>query len=104
MNGLVNSIERRAERMPFDAEIELRRTRGMRYRVTVRDFSPQGCSLNLVDRVQLDEVIWIKFPSLESLEADVCWTRDFVAGVEFRKPLHPSVFAMNLGRQKSPKR
>ena len=64
-----------------------------------RDLSPQGCSLNLVDRVELDEIIWIKFLGLESLEADVCWTKDFVAGVEFKKPLHPSVFAMILDRQ-----
>lgn len=95
---------RRHERVPLEAEIELRRTRAGRYNVTIRDCSPSGCAINLIDRVQLDEVIWIKFPSLESLEADVCWTRDFVAGVEFRKPLHPSVFAMILGRQKSPKR
>ncbi len=99
MTGKAKSIERRAERKPFDAEIELRRTRGMKYRVTVRDLSPQGCSINLVDRVELDEIIWIKFPGLESLEADVCWTKDFVAGVEFRRPLHPSVFALILDRK-----
>jgi hypothetical protein len=99
MTGKAKSIERCAERKPFGAEIELRRTRGMKYRVTVRDLSPQGCSINLVDRVQLDEIIWIKFSGLESLEADVCWTKDFIAGVEFRKFLHPSVFAMILDRQ-----
>jgi hypothetical protein len=99
MTGKAESVARRAERMPFGAEIELRRTRGMKYRVTVRNFSPQGCSLNLVDRVELDEIIWIKFAGLESLEADVCWTQDFVAGVEFRKPLHASVFAMILDRK-----
>ena len=85
---------RKAERVPFDAEIELRRTRGLKYRVNVRDFSPEGCSINLVDRVELDEIIWIKLPGLASLEADVCWTKDFVAGVKFTTPLHPSVFAM----------
>ena len=99
MTDKADSIERRAKRKPFGAEIELRRMRGVKYHVTVRDLSPQGCSLNLVDRVELDEIIWIKFLGLESLEADVCWTKDFVAGVEFKKPLHPSVFAMILDRQ-----
>ncbi len=101
MNKDMKPIERRTARLPFDAEIDLRRSRGMKYQVTVRDFSPEGCSINLVDRVELDEIIWIKLPGLESLEADVCWTRDFVAGVQFRTPLHPSVFAMLLERQKA---
>ena len=93
-------IQRRAERLPFSAEIELRRrTRSLKYRVTIRDFSPAGASLNLVDRVELGEIIWIKLDGLESIEANVRWTRDFVAGVKFAKPLHPSVFAMLIERQ-----
>lgn len=91
---------RRHERVPLEAEIELRRTRAGRYNVTIRDCSPSGCAINLIDRVQLDEVIWIKFPGLESLEAYVCWTEGFVAGVEFLKPLHPAVFANLVERQR----
>ncbi|WP_394999616.1 PilZ domain-containing protein [Sphingomonas sp.] len=98
MTDKAESIERRAEREPFGAEIELRRTRGMKYHVTVRDCSPEGCCINLVDRVGLDEVIWVKLPGLESLEAYVCWTKGFVAGLEFAKPLHPAVFQMLLQR------
>jgi hypothetical protein len=92
-------IERRAERLPFEAEIEIRRARSIKYRATIRDFSPEGASLNLVDRVEIDETIWIKFVGLENLESSVRWTHDFVAGVKFARPLHPSVFARLLERQ-----
>ena len=91
-------LPRRAERSPLSAEIELRRSFNGKYQVTVRDCSPQGCCINLVDRVALDETLWIKLPGLESIEAYVCWTRDFVAGVEFIKPLHPAVFDLLMAR------
>ena len=91
-------IARQSPRVSFPAELELRQSGHKRYQITVRDCSPQGCCLNLVDRLSLDEVVWIKMPGLESLEAYVCWTRDFLAGVEFTKPLHPAVFDMLLKR------
>lgn len=86
------SKPRRSQRVALTAEIELRRTRTTRHSVTVRDLSCHGCCINLIDRVSLDEIIWIKLPGIESLEAYVCWTKGFVAGVEFTKPLHPAVF------------
>ncbi|MEO5640154.1 MAG: PilZ domain-containing protein [Sphingomicrobium sp.] len=89
---------RRSARRPLSAEIELRRSFNGKYQVTVRDCSLQGCCINLVDRVALDETLWIKLPGLESIEAYVCWTRDFVAGVQFMKPLHPAVFDMLMAR------
>lgn len=91
-------LPRRSERIPLSAEIELRRSFNGKYQVTVRDCSPQGCCINLVDRVALDETLWIKLPGLESIEAYVCWTQDFIAGVEFIKPLHPAVFDMLMAR------
>jgi hypothetical protein len=92
------SLPRRSERVSLGAEIELRRTGTIKHHVTVRDCSPEGCCINLVDRVGLDEVIWVKLPGLESLEAYVCWTKGFVAGLEFARPLHPAVFQMLLQR------
>lgn len=91
-------LERRAVRVAISAEIEVRRSFNGKYPVTVRDCSPQGCCINLLDRVALDETLWIKLPGIESIEAYVCWTRDFVAGVEFIKPLHPAVFDMLIKR------
>ena len=93
------SVERRSERLSFNAEIDLRRVRSLKYRVSVRDLSPEGASLNLVDRVEIGETIWIKLDGMESFESKVRWTRDFVAGVQFAKPIHSSVFAMLVERQ-----
>ncbi len=91
-------VPRKSARASLPAELELRQSGHKKYQITVRDCSPQGCCLNLVDRLSLDEVVWIKLPGLDSLEAYVCWTKDFVAGVEFTKPLHPAVFDMLLKR------
>ena len=91
-------VSRQSQRTSLPAELELRQSGRKKHQITVRDCSPQGCCLNLVDRLNLDDVVWIKMPGLESLEAYVCWTQDFVAGVEFAKPLHPAVFDMLLKR------
>ncbi|MEO7786738.1 MAG: PilZ domain-containing protein [Sphingomicrobium sp.] len=98
VDGGVAALQRRSARVALSAEIELRRSFNGKYQVTVRDCSPQGCCVNLVDRVALDETLWIKLPGLESMEAYVCWTQDFVAGLEFLKPLHPAVFEMLMKR------
>ena len=85
---------RRAEREPMQAEIDCRRAGERRYRVSILDFSPQGCRLDLVERVLPDEVIWIGLPGIEPLPAHVRWVKDWVAGVEFFHPIHPAVFEL----------
>ena len=97
-DGGRTQLPRRSQRVSLTAELELRRSGSTKYQVAVRDCSPEGCCVNLIDRLSLDEIVWIKLPGLESLESYVCWTEGFVAGLEFSKPLHPAVFAMLLER------
>ena len=91
---------RRAERVPLRADIEFRRTGEHRWRVDILDISPEGCRIDLPERVIPEEVIWIALPGIESLQARVCWVRDWVAGVEFVRPLHPAVFEMIASRMR----
>ena len=83
---------RRAERVALCADVDFRRSGDHRYRVNIVDFSPEGCRIELPERVLPNELIWISLPGLQSLPARVRWVKDWIAGVEFERPLHPSVF------------
>ena len=91
---------RRTDRVPIGAEISMRRSFDTRYRVQLLDFSPQGCRIELVERVRVGDRLWISLPGIETVEAITCWVDNFVAGVEFVNPLHPSVFDMLTTRMK----
>lgn len=89
---------RRSERVGLAAELTLRRPGKNNYRVRAFDASPGGCKLEFIERPDLGESIWVRFEGMELLEARVCWTEGFIAGVEFQKPIHPAVFQNLLGR------
>lgn len=83
---------RRAERVGVNAEVALRRSGQLNYRVRVFDASPLGCRLEFVERPQLDERVWVKFDRLDPLEGMVCWVEGFCAGIEYARPMHQAVF------------
>lgn len=87
-----DSVERRAERVPIEVEIDFRRPGDHRYRVQLLDFSALGCCIEAPVKVSLDDIIWISLPGLESIQGYVCWVDGWIAGVEFERPLYPSVF------------
>lgn len=87
-----NSDPRRAERLPLHADVDLRRPGEHRWRVNILDLSPQGCRVELPVRVAEDDLIWVSFPGLESIQGTVCWVKEWEAGVEFANPIHPAVF------------
>jgi hypothetical protein len=85
---------RRGERVPLHADIDFRRAGEHRWRVNILDISLQGCRVEIPVRVKIDDVTWITFPGLEAMQGKVCWVNEWVAGVEFERPLHPAVFDM----------
>jgi hypothetical protein len=91
---------RRAERIQLRADIDFRRAGENRWRVNILDFSPEGCRVELPVRVNLKDTIWISLPGLEALQGQICWVKDWVAGVEFNRPLHPAVFDMVQDRMR----
>jgi hypothetical protein len=60
--------------------------------VNVHDISPEGCKLEFVERPRLDETVWVKFEGLDAVESNVCWVRGSDVGIEFVRPIYPSVF------------
>lgn len=59
--------------------------------MNVYNVSVGGCRVDCVERLALDEVVWIKFDALEALEASVCWIEGYELGLEFRREIHPAV-------------
>lgn len=90
----MDSHGRKAERTPLHADIDFRRTGEHRWRVNIVDVSPQGCRVELPVRVATDDKIWITFPGLEAIQGKICWVDEWIAGVEFDRPLYPAVFEM----------
>ena len=83
---------RRADRLAINAEVALRRSAQLNYRVRVFDASPFGCKLEFVERPELEERVWVKFDGLDSIEGLVVRIEGFVAGIEFERPMHQAVF------------
>lgn len=85
---------RKAERVPIQADIDFRRTGEHRWRVNVHDISPEGCRVELPVRVSPGDTIWVTFPGIEAILAKIRWVEEWIAGIEFDRPLYPAVFDM----------
>lgn len=90
----MNDHGRKAERIPLHADIDFRRAGEHRWRVNILDISPQGCRVELPVKVVADDVIWIQLPGLESIQGKIAWVNEWIAGIEFDRPLHPAVFEL----------
>ena len=60
----------------------------------LRDLSSHGCSVELVYRVNLGEIIWVKASGMDALEGTVSWIKGYTCGIKFETPLHPAVMDM----------
>lgn len=89
---------RKSERTSLTADVALRRPGSANFRARVLDVSTCGCRLDVVDRPNVDERVWIKFDGLESIESTVCWVAGFKVGLQFASPIHPAVFDQLLSR------
>jgi hypothetical protein len=89
---------RKSARVGLTGEVTLRRAGKTNYRVRAFDVSREGCRLEFIERPDLGESLWVKFEGMELLQARVCRTESFTAGVEFLKPLHPAVFDLLVSR------
>lgn len=96
-----SSEPRRTERVQLRADIDFRRSGDHRYRVDILDFSPEGCRMEVPVIVSPGDTIWISLPGIESIQAEVCWVKEWTVGVEFSRPLYPSVFEMVRDRMKA---
>ncbi len=91
-------LDRKADRRTAGMEAQLRRIGHLNYSVTLRDLSPDGCMIDLVERPAIGEVMQVKLPGLGTMEARVRWVDNYIAGLKFDRPMHPAVFDLLLQR------
>ena len=91
-------VARSGKRRTAGMEAQLRRIGRLAYWVELRDLSPEGCMIDLVERPAMDEVMQVRLPGLETLQARVRWIDNYVAGLKFERPIHPAVFELLLRR------
>jgi hypothetical protein len=90
--------QRKSARVPLQADVQLRRSGQHHYVVNVFDISLEGCKLEFVERPRLDETVWIKFEGYDAIQSTVCWVEGHTVGVEFERPIYPSIFEMMIER------
>ena len=71
------------------------------WRVDVLDLCATGCAVTPAYHPKIDEIVWIRFPGLESWEARIRWVAGDKAGLEFERPLHAAVLANLLSQASS---
>ena len=91
-------VARTGKRRTAGMEAQLRRIGRTSYWVELRDLSPDGCMIDLVERPAMEEVMQVRLPGLETLQARVRWIDNYVAGLKFERPIHPAVFELLLQR------
>lgn len=91
-------VDRKAARQTTGIEAQLRRLGHINYSIKLRDISPDGCQVDLVERPAVGEVMHVKLPGLGTMEARVRWVDNYVAGLKFERPMHPAVFDLLLRR------
>jgi hypothetical protein len=98
LNATPAPRHRKSARVSLQAEVQLRRSGQHHYMVNAFDISPEGCQLEFVERPRLDEIVWVKFDGYDAIESTVCWIRGHSVGIEFARPIYPSVFEMMVAR------
>ena len=93
-----DSVPRISERANVTAEVRLRRIGQSNYIVRIFDLSPEGCLIETVQRPRPGEQLMIKLDGIETLESEVMWVDNFIAGVKFQRQLHPAVFDLLIAR------
>lgn len=89
---------RKEKRLELSAEVSLRRSGRLSYRVSTFDITRFGCSCEFVERPAMYEHVWLKFHGLEPIEATVCWVESSRLGLMYNHPVHPAVFDLLLTR------
>jgi hypothetical protein len=90
--------ERIAERLEIAAKVGLRRSASLSFPVRIFDLTRFGCKCEFVDRPQVREPVWVRFPGLDLLQAEVCWVANSNVGLRFANTIHPAVFELLLKR------
>lgn len=96
LNPLIE--RRRSTRLSLEANVMVRRVGGFNFEIALRDISPSGCKVEMLEPSEVGDPVITRFPQLEPLGSRVCWANGTTTGVQFLTTLHPAVFDSLLTR------
>ncbi len=70
---------------------QLRASGGRAFQTVIYDLSISGFSAAAVNRMHEGQLCWLTLPGLESLQAQVVWWENCIAGCAFAELLNPIV-------------
>ena len=90
--------DRSAPRTRLSIPAQLRQSGGRPFQTVVNDLSLSGFSATAITRMHQGSVCWLTLPGLESLQAEVVWWENNMAGCAFTTLLSPIVHDNILAR------
>ncbi len=96
--ALAAQEDRCAPRTRVSIPASLRPSGGRGFQTVVHDLSLAGFSAAAINRLQPGSVCWLSLPGLESLQAEVVWWNNSLAGCAFINMLSPIVHENLLAR------
>ena len=95
---LATQEDRCAPRSRISIPASFRASGGRSFQTVVHDLSLGGFCCSAVGRLQQGSICWITLPGLESLQAEVVWWDNSLAGCAFKDLLSPIVHDNILAR------
>ncbi|MFN4136042.1 MAG: PilZ domain-containing protein [Novosphingobium sp.] len=83
--------KRRAPRVGIELPVRCKRG-AERSTVILKDLNPYGARIEGLEKLRIDEPLYLLLPGLQPKLAFVVWSRDRVSGLEFERRLHDEVF------------
>ncbi|WP_340587880.1 PilZ domain-containing protein [Erythrobacter alti] len=83
--------DRSAPRMRIMIPAQMRASGARSFQTVVNDLSLSGFSATAVNRMHPGSICWLTLPGLESLQAEVVWWENGMAGCAFANLLSPIV-------------
>jgi hypothetical protein len=99
--SLAAQEDRCSPRTKLSIPAQLRASGGRPIRTVVHDLSISGFSAAAINRMHIGQLCWLTLPGLESLQAEVIWWDNCIAGCAFAELLSPIVHDNILARYTS---
>lgn len=88
---LATQEDRCAPRTKLLIPSQLRASGGQAFKTLVHDLSISGFSATSVNRMHVGQICWLTLPNMGSLQSEVIWWEDCIAGCAFNDLLNPIV-------------
>lgn len=90
--------DRVSQRVAIEMDAALRRRGAHGVSVQILDLSTHGFRAATHLELSAGSDVWLRLPGLEPYQARVVWTKGFLIGCAFERPLHPAVLEMIVGK------